>query len=54
MWRRMVDTAPRSEGRQWEDSSHVPWLSVPAASVYHIQVDDHMVLLASGPGGKAR
>jgi hypothetical protein len=29
-----------------KSSSHVPWLSVPAVSVYHIQVDDHMVLAA--------
>jgi hypothetical protein len=52
MQRRMVDTARQSDRRLWEDLATravgVPVLYRPApgVTVYHIRLDDHVVLAA--------
>jgi hypothetical protein len=52
MQRRMVDTARQSDRRLWEDlavrpvSIPVPYRSAPDMAVYHIRVDDCVVMIA--------
>jgi hypothetical protein len=52
MWRRMVDTAQRSDGHQWEEliaralAVEPPYRPYPGSPVYHIRIDDHVVLAA--------
>ena len=52
MWRRMVDTAQRSDGHQWEEliaralAVQPPYRPYPGSPVYHIRMDDHVVLAA--------
>jgi hypothetical protein len=52
MQRRMVDTAQQHDGPRWEDlTRHAlaippPYRPVPGAPVYHIRVDDAVVLAA--------
>lgn len=52
MWRSMVDTAQRSDGRQWEEliaralGAPPPYRPYPGSPVYHIRVDDDVVLAA--------
>jgi hypothetical protein len=50
MWRRMVDTAERSDGGQWEDRTcpgcPAPVPAVPGQPIDHIRVDDDVVLAA--------
>jgi hypothetical protein len=52
MWRRMVDTARHRDGRQWEELIAAalavlpPYRPYPAAPLYHIRVDDRVVLVA--------
>jgi hypothetical protein len=59
MRRRVVDTAGRSDARQWEEliaralAVRPPYRPVPGSPVYHLRVDDRTVLVAehdlSGP-----
>ena len=59
MWRRVVDTARCRDGRQWEELAArafavtPPYRPVPGIAIYHISVDDHVILVAehdlSGP-----
>jgi hypothetical protein len=67
MQRRMVDTARQSDRRLWEDPAAgaigvpVPYRPAPGIAVYHVRVDDYVVmaaehdlagpLLASRPSG---
>jgi hypothetical protein len=50
VWRRMVDTAERSDGGQWEEliagalAVRPPYRPYPGSPVYHIRVDDDVVL----------
>jgi len=50
--RRMVDTARQSDRRLWEDlasravSVCVPYRPAPGIAVYHIRVDDYVVMAA--------
>ena len=50
--RRMVDTARQSDRRLWEDlAAHavgipVPYRPAPGIAVYHIRVDDYVVMTA--------
>ena len=52
MQRRMVDTARQSDRRLWEDlaaravSVSVPYRPAPGIAVYHIRVDDYVVMAA--------
>ena len=52
MHRRMVDTAQRGDGPQWEDlaaralTSPPPYRPVPRCAVYHVRVDDALVQAA--------
>jgi hypothetical protein len=52
MHRRMVDTAGRADGTQWEQLAAralaivPPYRPVPRVPVYHIRVDDAVVLAA--------
>ena len=52
MQRRMVDTAQRSDGRQWEDLAAralalLPlYRPVPRVPIYHVRVDDQVVQAA--------
>ena len=52
VWRRMVDTAQRSDGRQWEEliaralAVQPRYRPYPGSPVYHIRMDDHVVLAA--------
>jgi len=52
MQRRMVDTAQRSDGRQWEDLAAralalLPlYRPVPRVPIYHVKVDDQVVQAA--------
>jgi hypothetical protein len=52
VWRRMIDTAERDDGGQWEAhiahalATEPPYRPVPGAPLYHISVDDHVVLVA--------
>ena len=52
MWRRMVDTAQRSDGRLWDEliaralADPPPYRPYPGSPVYHIRVDEHVVLVA--------
>ena len=52
MQRRMVDTAQQSDRRLWEDLAAraigvpVPYRPAPGIAVYHISVDDHVVIAA--------
>jgi hypothetical protein len=52
MQRRMVDTARQSDRRLWEDLAaravgvHVPYHPVPGIAVYHIRLDDYVVMAA--------
>ena len=59
VWRRMVDTAQRSDGRQWEEliaralAAAPPFRLVRGGLVYRLRLDDQVVLVAghdlSGP-----
>jgi hypothetical protein len=50
--RRMVDTARQSDRRLWEDlAAHavgipVPYRPAPGIAVYHIRLDDYVVMAA--------
>ena len=50
--RRMVDTAWQSERQLWEDlaaravGGPVPYRPAPGIAVYHIRVDDYLVMAA--------
>ena len=52
MQRRMVDTAQQSERRLWEDLAAraigvpVPYRPGPGIAVYHLSVDDYVVMAA--------
>ena len=52
MQRRTVDTAQRADGPQWEDLAAralailPPYTPVPRTPVYHIGVDDRVMLAA--------
>ncbi len=52
MQRRMVDTARRADGLQWEDLAAralaipPPCTPVPRTPVYHVRVDDQVMLAA--------
>ena len=52
MWRRMVDTARLRDGRQWEElvagalAVLPPYRPYPGSPLYHIRVDDRVVLVA--------
>ena len=52
MQRRMVDTARQGERRLWEDLAAravgvpVPYRPAPGVAVYHIRVDDYVVVAA--------
>jgi hypothetical protein len=52
MRRRMVDTAVASEAGPWEDltaralAAPPPYRPVPGGPVYHVHVDDQVVLVA--------
>jgi hypothetical protein len=52
--RRVVDTAQQSDRRLWEDLASravgvsVPYRPAPGIAVYHISVDDHVVMAAEG------
>jgi hypothetical protein len=52
MRRRMIDTPRQSERRLWEDLAvravgvPVPYRPAPGIAVYHIQVDDYVVMAA--------
>jgi hypothetical protein len=52
MQRRIVDTAQQSDRRLWEDlaaravSVSVPYRPAPGMAVYHIRVDDYVVMAA--------
>ena len=52
MQRRMVDTAQRADGPQWEDLAAralailPPYTPVPRTPVYHVRVDDQVTLAA--------
>ena len=52
MGRRMVDTAASSDASPWEDliaralASPPPYQPVPGDPVYHLRVDEHVVLVA--------
>ena len=52
MQRRMVDTARQSDRRLWEDLAAravgvpVPYRPAPGIAVYHIRVDDYVVMAA--------
>jgi hypothetical protein len=52
MWRRLVDTAGRSDGRRWEELAQralafLPtYRPVPGSLVYHLSVDNRAVLVA--------
>jgi hypothetical protein len=49
---RMVDTARQSDRRLWEDLAAravgvpVPYRPVPGIAVYHVRVDDYVVMAA--------
>ena len=51
--RRMVDTAQQSDRRLWEDLAAraigvpVPYRPAPGIAVYHLSVDDYVVMAAS-------
>lgn len=53
MQRRMVDTAQRSGGRQWEDLAAralavpPPYRPVPGAPIYHVSLDDGTAVLVA-------
>ena len=53
MQRRMVDTAQRSGGPQWEDLAAralavpPPYRPVPGSPVYHVGLDDGTVVLVA-------
>jgi hypothetical protein len=52
MQRRMVDTAQQSDRPRWEELTAralavpVPYRPIPGIAVYHIGVDDYVVLIA--------
>ena len=52
MQRRMVDTARQSDRRRWEElAAHavgvlVPYRPAPGIDVYHIRLDDYVVMAA--------
>jgi hypothetical protein len=52
MHRRRVDTAQRGDGPRWEDLAAralailPPYTPVPRAPIYHISVDDQVILAA--------
>lgn len=52
MQRRMVDTARQSDHRPWEDlaaravAAPVPYSPAPGIAVYHVRVDDYVVMAA--------
>jgi hypothetical protein len=52
MQRRMVDTARQSDRRLWEDLAAgtvgipVPYRPAPGIAIYHIRVDDYVVIAA--------
>ncbi len=51
-WRRTVDTAQLHNGRHWEElaaqalAAAPPYRPLPGSPVYHISVDDHVILVA--------
>jgi hypothetical protein len=53
MQRRMVDTARCSDGRRWEELAaralavRPPYRPAPRAPIYHVSLDDGMVVLAA-------
>jgi hypothetical protein len=53
--RRMVDTAQQSDRQLWEDlaaravGGPVPYRPAPGIAVYHISVDDDVVIAAESP-----
>lgn len=59
MRRRVIDTAASSDARPWEEliaralAARPPYRPVPAGPVYHLRVDEQVVLVAehdlSGP-----
>jgi hypothetical protein len=52
MVRRVVDTALFPDGRRWADLAAramavaPPYRPVPGMTIYHISVDDHVILVA--------
>jgi len=50
--RRVVDSAERSDGKEWEDLAaraliaSPPYRPVPGRAVYHVSIDDHVFLVA--------
>jgi hypothetical protein len=52
MQRRMVDTARRADGPQWEDLAAralaivPPYAPVPRTPIYHVSVNDQVMLAA--------
>ncbi len=52
MQRRMVDTAQQADRGLWEDlaaraiTAPVPYRPVPGVAIYHISVDDYVVMAA--------
>ena len=50
--RRVVDAAQQSDRRLWEDlaaravGAVVPYRAAPGIAVYHVSVDDHVVIAA--------
>ena len=52
MWRRMVNTVPSRGGAQWEELAAralavtPPYRPVPGVPVYHVGVDDHVIMVA--------
>jgi hypothetical protein len=52
--RRALDTTGRSDAWRWEEltgrapASPPPYRVAPGSTVYHIQVDDHVILVSEG------
>lgn len=52
MWRRMIDTAGRSDGGRWQQliaralAVPVPYRPVPRNLIYHLRLGDRDVLIA--------
>ena len=52
MLRRVVDTAERNDGKQWEDLATraliaaPPYRPVPGKPLYHVRIDEHVFLAA--------
>jgi hypothetical protein len=61
VWRRMLDTAGRADRGQWEASiaralaTEPPYRPVPGAPVWHLRVDDRVIMVAEDDlGGPLR